>query len=710
MKQKLFRCVFLTIIFIFSIMLYSLQNPELSKKYEKWINEEVVYIITPKEKEIFFKLENDRERDLFIEEFWRQRDPTPGTPRNEFKDEHYRRIEYANEKFGRGTPIKGWQTDRGKFFIMLGRPSHVEGYSTGDTHPIEIWYYQGNPKLGQEPIFRLLFFQRYGGGAFELYSPVADGPKSLVPSTMRELPFTSKRRTVLETYPEVEELLKKLRPHLQEEDMDAYIILRYTIGPDLAEATLSNFPGRGGPEQIIPSSLLIRNVETYPHKRVDDEYVYEFLEHKAVVEVSYSVYYIGNHSKVSILQDPSGFFFVNYIIVPETLSLDFYQDKYFTNLRTSIHTTDVEGKTIFQWGRDVPLELKKDELKILERSSFHLCDSFPLIPGNYNLNLLLENMVTKEFTSFEKKISVPEGEYLRMSPVILARKVNKDSPYSQSKRAFQLANLQIYPSVNNTFLQKDTCFLFFQIYGLDQKLKEEGLLEYTVYSGGQIFQMKSRNIDEYESDRDFLEEISLEKFPPGMYTVEVSLLDQNGQKQLSERDTFSVTTKSFLGSWIVAQTNPPTDDPYYSYILGNQFFNKGEMQKAQDELAKAYTRKPDSLDYALSYTRILMNLKEFQRVIEILTPFDKEGQENFGLFYTLGKASKEVSELKKAISFYQKALSKRGDVVAVLNSIGDCYFELGNKEQALQAYEKSLEVNPDQEKIKKIIEQLKEKM
>ena len=702
MKRILFKGIFLIIILIFSLILYSKKNPELPKKYEKWIKEEVIYIITPKEKEVLYKLENDRERDLFIEEFWRQRDPTPGTPRNEFKDEHYKRIEYANKKFGRGTPIEGWRTDRGRFYIMLGRPYHVEKYSTGDIHPIEIWYYHGNPKQGQAPNFRLLFFQRYGGGEYELYDPAADGPQSLVPFTDRRHLFSPREENEIE-----EQLLDSLNTHLEKKDVNAYMILHYNVGLDLAEASLSNFPGRSGPENILVSALLIRDVETYPHKRVDDDYAYEFLEHKAFVEVSYSVYYIGNHSKVSILQDPSGLFFVNYTLVPETVSVDLYQDKYVTNLRTSIRMTNTRGKTVFQWGRDVPLDLRKDELKMLGNSSFHLCGSFPMIAGDFTFNFLLENLITKEFTSFERNISVPEGKYLQMSPLIFARKVNKDSPYSQSSRAFQVGSLQIYPSINNTFLQKDTLSLFFQIYGLNQKLKEEGSLEFTFYSGTQPFQAKHRKINEYGNGDDFLEEISLEKFLPGIYTVEVSLLDQNGQKHLYERDAFSVTTKPFPGSWIVAQTNPPADDPYYSYILGNQFFNNGEVQKANDELAKAFERRPDSLDYALSYTRVLMALKEFQKVREILTPFEKEGKEIFGLFFTLGRASEKVSELKEAISYYQEALSQKGDVVAVLNSIGDCYFKLGNKEQAVRAWKKSLEINPDQEQIKKIIEKLK---
>ncbi len=94
------------LLFFFPFILYSLSPKDLPEKFRRWL-EEVVYIITPKEKEIFLQLQTDKERDLFIEAFWAVRDPTPGTPRNEFRDEHYRRIAYANKYFGRETPRPG---------------------------------------------------------------------------------------------------------------------------------------------------------------------------------------------------------------------------------------------------------------------------------------------------------------------------------------------------------------------------------------------------------------------------------------------------------------------------------------------------------------------------------------------------------------------------------------------------------------------------
>jgi len=680
MRKKLVFLI-LSISFVFSFRLKA-EKPELPEKYKKWVKEEVVYIITPKEKEVFYKLESDKERKLFIEEFWRHRDPTPGTPRNEFKEEHYRRIEYSNKKFGRGTPIKGWRTDKGRIYIILGEPMQIMRFSTWEIYPIEIWYYQGNPKFGQAPIFRILFFKRYGTGEFELYNPISDGPRSLTP--------------------------KIWGGSTEEQDKAAYNLIKNRVSRELAEASFSSFPGRDGKEFRLPSTILIGEVDVYPHKKVKDDYAYEFLEHEAVVEVNYSVYYIGNQANVNVIQNETGIFFVNYLIEPETLSVDFYQDKYFTNLKISMRVTDIEGKTIFQQERNFPIELKKKQLKKIKQKLFHLYDSFPLIPGNYTLNLLLENTVTKEFTSFEKNISVPEPESLQMSSLILANKVNKDSPYSQLNRAFQIGKLQIYPSLRNNFFHKDKLFLFFQIYGLSQELREKGLLRFTFHKEEQHFQTISKKVNEYKNGRDFLQEFSLEKFSPGRYAIKVSLLDGKRKQILFEKEEFSISSKPLPESWIVSQTNPPLDDPLYSFLLGNQFLNKGETLKARHELEKACNKEPDSLDYALSYARVLLISKEFKKAREILLPFINAKKENFTLYYYLGKASQEKGELEEAISYYQKAISHKGNVIEILNSIGECHFLLGDNDKALRAWEKSLEINPDQERIKKIIEVLKE--
>src|SRR5436309_5441627 len=99
---------------------------ELETPYRKWLNEDVSYIITDEERAVFKKLQTDEEREQFIEQFWLRRDPTPDSVENEFKEEHYRRIAYANEHFASGIP--GWKTDRGRTYITYARPDEIESH------------------------------------------------------------------------------------------------------------------------------------------------------------------------------------------------------------------------------------------------------------------------------------------------------------------------------------------------------------------------------------------------------------------------------------------------------------------------------------------------------------------------------------------------------------------------------------------------------
>ncbi|HYE66653.1 MAG TPA: GWxTD domain-containing protein [Pyrinomonadaceae bacterium] len=135
-------------------------KPELKKAYKDWIEKDVAYIITDEERKAFKKLQTDEEREQFIEAFWRRRDPDPDTDENEFREEYYERIAYANEHFASGIP--GWKTDRGRIYIMYGKPDERETHPMGGpyerpsyhgggsttTYPFEIWFYRYLPGIG----------------------------------------------------------------------------------------------------------------------------------------------------------------------------------------------------------------------------------------------------------------------------------------------------------------------------------------------------------------------------------------------------------------------------------------------------------------------------------------------------------------------------------------------------------------------------------
>ena len=143
-------------------------HQEISKTYKKWLDEDVVYIISPEERSAFKQLSNDEERDNFIEAFWQRRDPTPDTPENEFKEDHYRRIAYANEHFAAGIP--GWKSDRGRMYIMYGQPDEIESHPSGgtyerpfdegggetSTYPFEDWRYRYIEGIGDQIIIEFV--------------------------------------------------------------------------------------------------------------------------------------------------------------------------------------------------------------------------------------------------------------------------------------------------------------------------------------------------------------------------------------------------------------------------------------------------------------------------------------------------------------------------------------------------------------------------
>src|ERR1700754_1180293 len=105
---------------------------ELDTPYKQWLNEDVIYIISPEERQAFLQLATNEEREQFIEQFWLRRSANPDLPDNDFKEEHYRRIAYANEHFASGIP--GWKTDRGRMYIMWGPADEVESHPTGGTY------------------------------------------------------------------------------------------------------------------------------------------------------------------------------------------------------------------------------------------------------------------------------------------------------------------------------------------------------------------------------------------------------------------------------------------------------------------------------------------------------------------------------------------------------------------------------------------------
>lgn len=688
-KKRKIRCkkafVILSILFyIFPVFVFAgkTAKQELPSPYKKWLEEEAVYIITPKEKSVFLQLKSDRERDLFIDAFWRHRDPTPGTPENEFKKEHYRRLQYANYTFGRASAIPGWKTDRGWIYILLGEPRDIERI-TGDTqiYNAEIWFYQGLSQFGLPAGFNLIFYQKRGVGEYVLYSPTNDGPQALMTSYFGD----------------------------QANYMEAYNKLK-KINPTLAQTSMSLIPGEsshfGRPS--LSSDILIQNIYTIPQKQFEDKYAEKFLLYKDIVEVEYSANYIPCDYLIRVFKEPSGFHFVHYVIELKKFSVTEYQGKYTTNLILNGTLSNSEGKTIYQFESSLPFEFDKDQLKNITYNPFNLHDMFPLVPGDYKISVLLKNEVSREFTSFEDDIHIPhEEERPWMSPLLLGYKT--EIRPSDSLKPFKLGQDLTYCQPQNVFQQKDRMHVRLQLYGLGHETIQNANLIYEIFRGDRIVHSIRKNIFAYDNLLSIGEEFELESFMPGYYKIKTSLVEE-GKPILSREELFEITpAAAYPRPWLFSKTFYPLSHPIYTFILGRQHFQLGNIEKARVMLEKSLASQPDSVEAALALSQIYILEKDFSKAKSLLLPFSGKEKPHYDVLLLLGNSHQFLGEYDSALASYQAALDHFGVNFHLLNAIGECYSRLKNDKEALYAWEKSLEINPNQPEIKEKVESIRKK-
>jgi len=662
------------------------KKDELPPVYKKWLEEEAVYIITPLEREVFLKLTTDRERDMFIEAFWKHRDPTPGTPENEFKTEHFRRINYANHFFGRESPKPGWRTDRGRIYIILGEPNDIQRYDgKTQTYPAEVWFYQGKTEMGLPAGFHLVFFQPGGVGEYRLYSPSKDGPQALLTSYYGD-PID---------YQAAYNQLKEFEP-------------------DLAEVAISLIPGEtsamvGRPS--LASDLLVQRVETTAQRLVEEKYARKFLEYKDIVEVEYTANYIDCDGLVKLVRDPSGIYFVHFSIEPQRLSVIEYEKKYSTTLKMNGSVTTPEGKLIYQFDRTMAMNFDEAKMGSVSRQPLNIHDMFPLIPGEYKFSVLIKNEVSKEFTSFERTLSIPGDEPpLHMTPPILAYKAVPVEGEANNLKPFRLGRYQVYAQPNRVFLKKDSLHVIFEVHGLDAELSERGEVRFIFEREDVEFRSLTRKITDYPTLPTILEAFPLAEFPPAHYRLKISLI-ADGQEVVTAGEEFDVThLEAISRPWVYSKVLPATTDPLYAYILGTQLFNAGRVDEAVAKLEEACRLRPGSADFALNLAQAYMSKREYLRVEQLLEPFlGQEKPASYEFYFLVGRARQKLGQWDRAIAAFDEAIAHYGTNTNILNAVGECYFQKGDVRAALAVWEKSLELNPDQPGIRKAVETLKEK-
>lgn len=669
-------------------------KPDLPQRFKKWLDEEVVYLITPREKAVFLQLRTDRERDIFVDAFWKQRDPTPGTPRNEFQEEHLKRFAYANSYYGRSTPQPGWKTDRGRIHILLGPPKNIEQYSNvNGVHPTEIWFYLGDPDLGLPTAFNVIFFKRDGSGDYILYSPTEHGPRALVAGSMggyRDVTRTSAAMT---------------------NDQAAYKELK-ELEPNLAPQVLSLIPG----EQVQPgyeslaSNRLMATIAAAPQKKVESDYAEALLKYKDFIDVDYTANYVPSEVEAQVIRDAAGTSLVHYTIEPGRISAEEAGGKYEIRFQLTGRVSDASGKTVFQFDKDFPFALTADELEAVRATSLSVQDVFPLVPGSYQFDVLLKNTASKEFTGAGRALVVPDPDGPPgLGPLLLAYGTQKTAPASRERVPFKVGDTQLLAQTRKTFGTKDSLVLFVQPHGLTPPLRDAGTLRVEFLRDADEVLARAVRLAEVPATG-FVDVQSLAAFPPGYYQVRASLADGQGRALASARANFEVSlAPSVPRPLVMAKIAAAGGGADELLDAGLQLANKGDVAAALPKLAEAHALAPERADAAVAYAQALFRSKDFRGAKDVLAPFAGREDAPAEALAVSGMACQALEEDAEAAKHYTAYLLRFGANVDILNWLGSCHLRLGNTEEALKAWTKSLEIAPAQEKIKALVESLRKR-
>jgi GWxTD domain-containing protein len=660
-------------------------KPKLPERYKTWLEDEVAYIIAPTEKEVFLKLQTDRERDLFVEAFWKQRDPTPGTQENEFKTEHYRRLNHADRYLGRDAPRPGRKTDRGRIYIILGEANDVARYEgKSSTYDTEVWFYQGKTDLGLPPGFNIVFFRENGRGEYRLYSPVADGPQALLAGYFGGPDYT--------------QAFKKLQE----------------IDPALAAVSLSLVPGEGGTVYGRPSmsaDLLLQRVETSGSKSVETRYAQKFLEYKDLVEVEYTANYLDSDSLVKVFRDESGASFVHYAIEPKRLSVSEYGNKYSTTLKVNGRITGADGRLVHQFDKTVSINLTAEQMRDAGRSPFDFQDLFPLLAGDYSFSVLIKNEISKEFTSVERTLRIPQaGTAAEMSQPLLGYRVARLQPGARRMKAFRVGPFQLYAQPGRVFTRQDTLAVAFQLYARSAELAAGGEITIEFLKDGQIFRDLRRRPADYPDLPVVVEQVPLADFPAAHYTVRVSF-GRGGTTIVSASEEFDLSyAEAVPRPWFSSRILPEPGDPYYDGVLGSQLASLERYDEARVILGRALARNPAAMDLAGSLARVQLALGDPAGAAKTLEPFLNPARTaTYEILVLAADALMRSGAPERAVAILERAVASFGVNAALMNALGEGYEAGGKPKEALAAYEKSLQLSPDQPKVRARIEALRKK-
>jgi GWxTD domain-containing protein len=508
---------------------------ELDSQYRKWLDEDVVYIISPEERSAFLHLATNEEREQFIEQFWQRRNPDPDSADNSFKEEHYRRIAYANEHYSSGIP--GWKADRGRIYIMWGPPDEIDSHPSGgsynrpssegggetSTFPFEDWRYRYLEGIGENV-------------ELEFVDPTMTGEYRLT------------------TDPSEKDALLYV-PGAGLTQMEGMGLASKTDRFNNTDGTHNAAPiGGMTPEsmnEFTRLELYSKIQQAPPVKFKDLEAVVTSRLVRDQVKFDYRFYFLRITSET--------------VLVPITVQIPTGQlsfqekqgvDSATVNLFARIST--LSGRIVQTFEdtvkRDVPASLLQQARAV---PSIYQ-KAVPLSPGLYRLDIVLKDVNNGNVGVVNTRLAVPrfEDDHLSSSSLILADQILPVSSKDIGLGQFVLGDVKVRPKLDASFAAADGMGVYLQIYNLkvdDKTHKSDPTVQYRVMKDKTSepvlqFDVAKDKLPEHGEELTLENIIALGSLAPGAYKLEVAVTDNLTKQTITPAMNFTVKAAAGNGN------------------------------------------------------------------------------------------------------------------------------------------------------------------
>jgi tetratricopeptide (TPR) repeat protein len=460
--------------------------------------------------------------------------------------------------------------------------------------------------------------------------------------------------------------------------------------------------------------MIIASIKQLPEKKYSDSYARAYLTYKDYVETEYSDNFIDSTFQVKLFKE-SDQPFVHWSIEPEKMNFGVSGETAYAGFELFLKMEDLKGNSIFETIEPIPLKMTLEQYKAHEHQRFAFQDILPVIPGEYNLLLLLKNRTGKDFTSHETRILVP-GEGQAGFSSLLLHHGQKPLPEAQRSnlKAFALSGTQFLVGTRNEFLAAEKMGIFLQAFNPD-KLGPPAQLHFVF----EIFPSDSeKSVIQIplsaESGPENLRSVplmgsaDLSSLKPGYYRAEASAVTPDGRKVLTQKDDFVILAQPFpVMPWSRAALHGPFPGGEHLRILGTQYFLAKEYDRARAVLQQALELKDDA-GARLLLAKTLFATGRFQESLgQALPLYKRVPDQETGKVIALDYAG--LKDWESSLVYLDKLMAEATEV-SILNMAAECHLNLGHPEKALPLLQKSLSLVPDQPSIKELAERTKKSL